>query len=300
MKPVRHPLLLLAVALLLLAAGTAVWRSAAPVKEDAGTIAAQLVCPACQGESVAQSQSPMAAAMRDTIAQQLAAGRSADQVRQWFVDRYGRQILADPPHGGLGVLLWLLPAAAAAAMVLLFIRSLRRRAAPPAAAATATSTGPASPRRARRAWDAVALAVVALVGAVALAAPHRGPASGTASAAPAATSDLVDVARSLEGQGRYAEAAQVYQDVVEQQPADDAIRLRLALTLLRANQPAAAAANARQVLAHAPGNTQALLMLGLAQRAAGSSEATATLRRFLAAAPQDPAAAEVRRLLAGR
>jgi cytochrome c-type biogenesis protein CcmH/NrfF len=300
MRPVRHPLLVLAVALLLLAAGTAMWRSAAPAKEDAGAIAAQLVCPACQGESVAQSQSPMAAAMRDTIAQQLAAGRSADQVRQWFVDRYGRQILADPPHGGLGVLLWLLPTAAAAAMALLFVRSLRRRAPPPAAeAATTTSAGAASPRRARHVWDAAALAVVALVGAVALAAPQRGPASSTASAAPAAT-NLVDVARSLEGEGRYAEAAQVYQDVVDQQPADDAIRLRLALTLLRANQPAAAATNARQVLAHAPGNSQALLMLGLAQRAAGSAEATATLRRFLAAAPQDPAAAEVRRLLAGR
>jgi cytochrome c-type biogenesis protein CcmH len=356
-----HPLALLAVALLFLGAGTGVWRSAAPRTETAGTIAAGLLCPACQGESVAQSQSPMAAAMRDTIAQQLAAGRSPDQVRQWFVDRYGAQILTDPPHGGLGVLLWLIPAAALLILAVLFARVLRRRApagsvangaaadgaaahgaaadgaattgsAPDGPTATGSATdGPTAtcsapdgsagdgsaaagdkappsdvppsrrlPRpawNARRTWDAVAVGVIALVGTVALAAPHRGSDTGTATAAPASGTTLLELAQSLELQGRYPEAAQVYREVVQQQPGDDRTRLRLALTLLRSDQPAEAADNAQQVLNHAPGDAEALLMLGLAQRATGSGEAAGTLRRFLAAAPHDPAAAEVRRLL---
>jgi cytochrome c-type biogenesis protein CcmH/NrfF len=346
-----HPLALLAVALLFVGAGTGVWRSAAPRTETAGTIAAGLLCPACQGESVAQSQSPMAAAMRDTIAQQLAAGRSPDQVRQWFVDHYGAQILADPPHGGLGVLLWLIPAVALLILAVLFARVLRRRApagsaeggsaeggsvegGPAGGGSVATgstsdgsaTTGSAADGRAvdgsavaggtappgdvprarrlprpawnaRRTWDAVAVGVIALVGTVALAAPHRGSDTGTATAAPASGTTLLDLAQSLEQQGRYPEAAQVYREVVQRQPGDDRTRLRLALTLLRSDQPAEAADNAQQVLNHAPGDAEALLMLGLAQRATGSSKATGTLRRFLAAAPHDPAAAEVRRLL---
>jgi cytochrome c-type biogenesis protein CcmH/NrfF len=323
----QHPLALLAVALLLVTAGTALWRSAAPRQENASTIAAQLLCPACQGESVAQSQSPMAAAMRDTIAQQLAAGRSPGQVRQWFVDRYGPGILADPPYGGLGILLWLLPAAAAAVLLLLLLRALRRRApagsrAPDDAATPNPDAGEpavveptvtqpvasdrpeaapagARPLRARRTWDAVAVGVVALVGAVALAAPHTRAADAKTGDATqtTSTSTLLDLARSLEGQGRYPEAAQVYREVVQEQPDDDRTRLRLALTLLRSQQPAEAARAAQQVLDHTPGNTEALLMLGLAQRATGSARATATLRKFLAAAPDDPAATEVRRLL---
>lgn len=309
MRAGRHPLLLLAVVLLLVAAGAGLWRSAAPERADATAIAAGLLCPACQGESVAQSQSPMAAAMRDTIARQLAEGRSPEQIRQWFVDRYGTEVLADPPLGGLGTLLWVLPAGALAALLLLYLRVLRRRPAGTGYDMSAIAGGSAPPirstdqpaRRARRAWDAVAVGVVALVGAVALAAPHRGPTGGdTAAAAPVSVDTLRTLAHSLETEGRYAEAAQVYREVVQQQPADDTTRLRFALTLLRAGRPGEAATNARHVLDHAPGNTQALLMLGLAQRAAGSADATATLRRFLAAAPDDPAAAEVRRLLGRR
>jgi cytochrome c-type biogenesis protein CcmH/NrfF len=280
--------------LLLAGAAAAVWRSAAPRPESAQTIAAQLLCPACQGESVAQSQSPMAAAMRDTIARQLAAGQSPRQIRQYFVDRYGTGILTDPPHGGLGLVLWVVPIAVFAAAGLLAWRARRRRRA-----------GPVRPAGGRvnassRLWDALAAAVVVLVAAVAVASPHQhSGATATAAAAPQPTTDLVGLGRSLESQGRYAEAAEVYRDAVSQDP-DDAVRLRLAFALLRSDQAAQAATVADEVVTHRPDDTQALLLLGLAQRAEGSARATATLRRFLRAAPNDPAAGEVRRLLGTR
>jgi cytochrome c-type biogenesis protein CcmH/NrfF len=278
-------------ALLLAGAGAALWRSAVPRPESARTIAAQLLCPACQGESVAQSQSPMAAAMRDTITQQLAAGQSPQQIRQYFVDRYGSGILADPPHGGLGVVLWVLPIAIFAVTVVLAWRVRRRRARAPA-----RTDGPS--QRPALLWDALAAAVVVLVAFVAVASPHQQSGS-PAAAAPQPTTDLVTLGRSLESQGRYAEAAEVYRDAVTQDP-DDAVRLRLAFALLRSDQPAQAAAVAGQVVAREPDETQALLLLGLAQRAVGSAQAAATLRRFLKAAPNDPAAGEIRRLLGTR
>jgi cytochrome c-type biogenesis protein CcmH/NrfF len=277
-------------ALLLAGAAAAIWRSAAPRPVTAHTIAAQLLCPACQGESVAQSQSPMAAAMRNTIAQQLAAGRSPGQIRQYFVDRYGTGILADPPHGGLGIVLWALPVVVLAAAAYLAGRVRRRPARAPA-----TPAGQHSPRL----WDALAAAVVVLVAAVALAAPHHRSATPAAAASPQPTTDLVTLGQSLESQGRYAEAAEVYRDAVTQQP-DDAVRLRLAFALLRSDQADQAASVAGQVATHDPHDSQALLLLGLAQRAEGSAQATATLHRFLTAAPGDPAAGEVRRLLGTR
>ena len=63
MRPMVRRLLLVGVtAAALTVAGLAIWRTAAPRPETADTIAAQLRCPACQGESVARSSSPVAAA----------------------------------------------------------------------------------------------------------------------------------------------------------------------------------------------------------------------------------------------
>ncbi|WP_199516669.1 cytochrome c-type biogenesis protein CcmH [Nucisporomicrobium flavum] len=280
---------------LLGAAGTAVWRSAGPRPESAHSIAEQLLCPTCQGESVAQSQSPMAAAMRDTIDQQLAAGRTPEQVRRFFVDRYGPDVLAEPSYRGLGLLLWLLPGLTVALVAGLALRRRRRKPDGPSPA-EAPAEAPPARRRPSRAWDAVAVAVIALVAAVAVASPHRASDTRPAPTADRNTS-LQSLAQSLEDQGRYAEAAEVYRDVVTQRP-DDRTRLKLAFALLRAERATEAAITAEQVLHDSPTSTDALLILGLAQRASGSPAATATLRRFLKAAPADPAAAEVRRLLA--
>ncbi len=72
-------------------------------------VASQLKCPICQGESVADSPSQLAQEMRGVIRQQLQAGRSEQQVVQYFVDRYGQQIVWSPPWQGFTLLAWLVP-----------------------------------------------------------------------------------------------------------------------------------------------------------------------------------------------
>src|SRR6266567_3652208 len=68
-------------------------------------VASQLKCPICQGESVADSPSQLAQEMRGVIRQQLQSGRSEQQVIQYFVDRYGQQIVWSPPWQGFALLL---------------------------------------------------------------------------------------------------------------------------------------------------------------------------------------------------
>lgn len=76
--------------------------------EQAAMIAAELRCPDCQALSVAESRTAAAAAIRAQIAEQLAAGRSAAEIRRHFVERYGDWILLAPTDP----LAWWLPAGA--------------------------------------------------------------------------------------------------------------------------------------------------------------------------------------------
>jgi cytochrome c-type biogenesis protein CcmH len=72
-------------------------------------VASQLKCPVCQGESVADSPSTISQQMRAVIRQQLQAGKSDQQIIQYFVDRYGEQIVWSPPWQGFTLLAWLVP-----------------------------------------------------------------------------------------------------------------------------------------------------------------------------------------------
>src|SRR5215469_3052660 len=82
-------------------------------------IASQLKCPVCQGESVADSPSTISQQMRAVIRQQLHSGKSDQEIIQYFVDRYGEQIVWSPPWQGFTLLAWLVPIA-----LLLFSASL--------------------------------------------------------------------------------------------------------------------------------------------------------------------------------
>jgi cytochrome c-type biogenesis protein CcmH len=65
--------------------------------DQAQAIAAELRCPDCAGLSAADSPTRAAAEIRREVEAQLEAGRTPDEIRQSFVDRYGSWILLDPP-----------------------------------------------------------------------------------------------------------------------------------------------------------------------------------------------------------
>jgi cytochrome c-type biogenesis protein CcmH/NrfF len=299
----RRLLVALTVILLLLAAaGLARSLMPAPATDPVRAVADGLRCPTCQGESVAESSSPIAASMRQVIADQLAEGRSPAEIRHWFVQRYGDEVLAQPPLGGATWALWVIPVLALLGSGMAARRTLRptepaRRTLRPAGSRRARAGGaPGSDgRAAHRAWWLSAAGLVAVVSAVAIAAGQLSrPPAGPPSADPAAVA--VRLAQELEGQQRYAAAAQMYEQALRDRP-DDSIRLRLAFALLRAGDPVAAERTAGEVLGRVPDSPDGLLVAGLAQRLTRPAAAVATLRRFLSVAPDHPAAPEVGRLI---
>ena len=124
----------------LLLAATASWafaKEAAPAAADpvleqrVMTLSAELRCLVCQNQTLADSNAPLAVDLRNQIREQLAAGKSEREVKDYMVARYGDFVLYRPPFKAATFLLWFGPLLLlAAGFVVLLRRVLRRRPAP--------------------------------------------------------------------------------------------------------------------------------------------------------------------------
>jgi len=106
----------------------------AGIRERASALADELRCPVCQGLSAADSQAEAAVAMRTRVEQLVREGRTDEQIRAWFVDRYGEWVLLEPPRHGRHWIVWLGPLVLLLAGAGVVVRRMRaagpRRAAP--------------------------------------------------------------------------------------------------------------------------------------------------------------------------
>lgn len=66
-------------------------------------------CIQCQGQSIADSDAPIAAAMRHEVRTQIASGKSPEEVREWLVARYGEWVSYDPGFDLLSAPLYIVP-----------------------------------------------------------------------------------------------------------------------------------------------------------------------------------------------
>lgn len=81
-----------------------------PFKEaQARDLMHELRCLVCQGQSIADSDAPLAGDMRHEVRTKIAEGQSPAEIRQWLVARYGNWVTYDPPMDGAALLLWLGP-----------------------------------------------------------------------------------------------------------------------------------------------------------------------------------------------
>lgn len=72
-------------------------------------IAKTLRCTVCQTENIWESGAPLAQQMRGVIRERLARGHSEEEIRAYFLSRYGDYILMEPPKHGVNWLIWVAP-----------------------------------------------------------------------------------------------------------------------------------------------------------------------------------------------
>ena len=81
-----------------------------PAKEArAKALMEELRCLVCQGQSIADSDAPLAGDMRHEVRSKIAAGESPDEIKTWLVARYGNWVSYDPPFDAATAFLWLGP-----------------------------------------------------------------------------------------------------------------------------------------------------------------------------------------------
>jgi cytochrome c-type biogenesis protein CcmH len=103
--------------------------------DQIGEIAKTLRCAICQTENIWESQSALAAQMRDVIRERLQRGESPEEIKAYFLSRYGDYILMKPRKQGWNWLIWAGPFVLLAIGAALLARTLKRWTAPPAAPA---------------------------------------------------------------------------------------------------------------------------------------------------------------------
>ncbi len=92
-----------------LVAGIDAGRAAGTIEDSEARLAASLRCMVCQNQTLAESNAPLAADMRQQIREQLRQGRSEQQIKEFFEQRYGAFVRYDPPFMASTWLLWLGP-----------------------------------------------------------------------------------------------------------------------------------------------------------------------------------------------
>ena len=114
---------------LLLAVGCTTQYDVPPLERRAYELDKAIMCPVCPGESIDQSQNPLAVQMRAIVLEQLQEGRTESEIKDFFVERYGTSVLMEPPASGFNLVVWVLPplAVGAAALALFLALRLMRR-----------------------------------------------------------------------------------------------------------------------------------------------------------------------------
>ena len=97
-----------------------------PLDVNTRVVSSQLRCPVCQGLSLQDSPSTLAQEMRDVVRSQLASGRSPEQVKDYFVEKYGEWILLEPEPRGLNLALYILPVVVAIGGAIFVVITARR------------------------------------------------------------------------------------------------------------------------------------------------------------------------------
>ena len=100
-----------------------------PLEQRAHELNKAIMCPVCPGESIDQSQNPLAVQMRAIVSEKLGQGVTEGDIKEFFVERYGPSVLLEPPTQGFSLVVWVIPPIVVVGAILalcLVLRSMRR------------------------------------------------------------------------------------------------------------------------------------------------------------------------------
>lgn len=92
-------------------------------KDRYDTLIHEYRCVVCQGQSIAESTTPVANSMRHQIKKMIEGGRSDQDIDQYFVERFGEDVKLSPIKNQKHGLLWFFPGL----FLLFLIRSVLMR-----------------------------------------------------------------------------------------------------------------------------------------------------------------------------
>jgi len=115
-------------------------------------IGEQLRCPICQGLSIAASPSPAARAELDRVRELVREGKSDQEIKDYFISRYGDWVLLSPRAEGANWIVWVGPALLLVIGAITIARTLKG---PKAATAAPAPTAPADDEFLRRVREEV-------------------------------------------------------------------------------------------------------------------------------------------------
>jgi cytochrome c-type biogenesis protein CcmH len=132
---------IIALFLLILTTGlTAYAQGEEPTDDEVNAIAKQLYCPVCENVPLDVCPTKACSDWRDEIRQKLIAGWTEEEIKQYFVEQHGAQVLSTPPLQGLYWTVYVLPPLAFLVGGVILFRVIRAwRAAPEEQAADVRS-----------------------------------------------------------------------------------------------------------------------------------------------------------------
>ena len=90
-------------------------------------LSAELRCPKCQNQNIADSNAPISQDLRKLLYQQLEQGASDQEILDYMVARYGEFVRYRPRFSGATAILWLAPALLLLAAVVVVFFNVRSR-----------------------------------------------------------------------------------------------------------------------------------------------------------------------------
>jgi cytochrome c-type biogenesis protein CcmH len=116
---------LLFISLTFLPSGKVSAQQPTPSDNDVNVIASHLFCPVCQNTPLDVCPTTACHQWRELIRQMLAEGKTAAEIKQYFVSYYGASVLAEPPRSGFNWLIYIVPPIAFLLGVFLLFQAFR-------------------------------------------------------------------------------------------------------------------------------------------------------------------------------